>query len=238
VGGARSPADLEALAADVKAVGGAIEVLQTDVTSHAQLQRLGDVAVQKFGGVDAWVNNAGGFVPDVASNTDMIDIAENTLEEMLRLNVTAQILGAQVAARAMRAGRGGSIVFISSIGGLYATPGGEGIYGACKAALNSLTQTMAVELGRYKIRVNAIAPAVILTPMTQPWFPTEEARQKRSGLYPLGRLGKPEDVSSAVVYLSSDEAAWVSGAVLLVSGGAVYTSDPYRYLMKLQGNEV
>jgi NAD(P)-dependent dehydrogenase (short-subunit alcohol dehydrogenase family) len=148
-------------------------------------------------------------------------------------------MGAQVAARAMRgSGRGGMILFLSSIDSLYAAPGGEGVYAACKAAINSLVQTMAVELGQFRIRVNAIAPAVVVTPLTMPWFPTEAIRQQRSAFYPLGRLGEPDDIASAAVFLASDEAAWVSGAVLLISGGAVFTSDPYRYLMKLAGQPV
>jgi NAD(P)-dependent dehydrogenase (short-subunit alcohol dehydrogenase family) len=128
---------------------------------------------------------------------------------------------------------GGVILFMSSIDSLYAAPGGEGIYGACKAALNNVTQTMAVELGQYRIRVNAIAPAVVETPLTAPWLATEEDRRSRAAFYPLRRVGRPEDVAAAAVYFASDEASWVSGAVLLVSGGAVVTSDPYRYLLRV-----
>ena len=236
VGAARSDSDLDALAAEVTAAGGSIAVRPTDVTDANQLERLGSFAQEKFGQIDVWVNNAGGFAPDAESQTEMIAVKESTIEAMFRLNITAQILGAQVGARAMRAsGRGGLILFMSSIDSLYAAPGGEGVYAACKAALNSLTQTMAIELGQFRIRVNAIAPAVVMTPLTSPWFPDEAVRRERSSFYPLGRLGEPQDIAAAAVYLASDEAAWVSGAVLLISGGAVFTSDPYRYLMKLAG---
>ena len=152
----------------------------------------------------------------------------------MRLNLTAQVFGAQAAARVMRdRGTGGSIIFLSSIDSLYAAPGGEGIYGACKAALNNIVQTMAVELGQHRIRVNALAPAVVETPLTAPWLATEADRRKRAAFYPLRRVGQPEDVAAAAVYFASDEAEWVSGAVLLLSGGAVMTSDPYRYLMRV-----
>lgn len=239
VGGARSDGDLALLAAEVTAAGGNIAVQRTDVTDAQQLEQLGALALERFGRIDAWVNNAGGFAPNAEAQTDMIEVKESTLEKMFRLNVTAQVMGAQVGARAMRdSGRGGLLLFMSSIDSLYAAPGGEGVYAACKAALNSLTQTMAVELGQFRIRVNAIAPAVVMTPLTQPWFPTEAVQQQRSNFYPMGRLGQPADIAAAAVYLASDEAAWVSGAVLLISGGAVYTSDPYRYLMKLAGQHV
>src|SRR5262249_40477947 len=105
-------------------------------------------------------------------------------------------------------------------------------------AINNITQTMAVELGQYQIRVNAIAPAVVETPLTAPWLATESDRKARSAFYPLRRVGQPPDVAAAAVYFASDEAAWVSGSILLVSGGAVMTSDPYRYLMRVNRGKV
>src|SRR5258707_13017094 len=114
---------------------------------------------------------------------------------MLGMSLKATVFGAQAAARAMRdAGNGGSIVFLSSIDSLYAAPGGEGIYGACKAAINNIVQTMAVELGQYGIRVNAIAPAVVETPLTAPWLATEADRRERATFYPLRRVGPPPPV--------------------------------------------
>jgi NAD(P)-dependent dehydrogenase (short-subunit alcohol dehydrogenase family) len=92
---------------------------------------------------------------------------------------------------------------------------------------------MAVELGQFSIRVNAIAPAVVETPLTAPWLATPEDRRERAKFYPLRRVGQPRDVAAAAVYFASEAASWVSGSVLLVSGGAVMTSDPYRYLMRV-----
>ncbi len=206
---------------------------RTDVTEPVSIAALAEAAGQRFGRIDIWVNNAGGLMPERGGMAEWIDAGPDAIEAMLRLNVMAQVFGAQAAARAMRETGGGAILFISSIDSLYATPGGEGMYGACKAAINHIAATMAVELGQYRIRVNAIAPAVIETALTEPWLRTAEDRAARSALYPLGRVGKPEDVAAAALYLVSDEASWVSGAVLLVSGGAVYTSDPYRYLTAL-----
>jgi NAD(P)-dependent dehydrogenase (short-subunit alcohol dehydrogenase family) len=230
----RSPADLDTLAGEIRALGRRAVVQPTDVTDLAQLRALAGTAVRELGRLDVWVNNAGGDTSIAGGWSEWLDVTEAGWARMLQLNLTAQVFGAQAAARAMRAQPGGGVIlFMSSIDSLYAAPGGEGIYGACKAALNNITQTMAVELGQHRIRVNAIAPALVETPMTQPWLATEADRRLRATFYPLRRVGRPSDVASAAVYLASDEAEWVSGAVLLVSGGAVMTSDPYRYLMRV-----
>ena len=232
--GARTRADLEEVRSEIARGGGRAVVQPMDVTDLDQLTRAAEAAVASFGKIDVWVNNAGGFTEAPGSTAEWLEVTRSGWEQMLRLNLTAQVFGAQAAARVMRdQPGGGAILFLSSIDGLYAAPGGEGIYGACKAALNNITQTMAVELGQYRIRVNAIAPAIVETPLTASWLATEEDRRSRAAYYPLRRVGQPKDVAAAAVYFASDEAAWVSGAVLLVSGGASMTSDPYRYLMRV-----
>ncbi|MGH7266721.1 MAG: SDR family NAD(P)-dependent oxidoreductase [Candidatus Rokuibacteriota bacterium] len=231
---ARSTGDLEALRAEIEATGRRAVVQPTDVTDVGQLHALAEAAVARFGKLDVWVNNAGGDTSIPGGWGELLEITEEGWDRMVRLNLKAQVFGAQAAARVMRRQTtGGSIVFMSSIDGFYAAPGGELIYGACKAAINMVTQTTAVELGQYRIRVNAIAPALVETPMTAPWLGTDADRGLRAAFYPLRRVGQPPDVAAAAVYFASDEAAWVSGAVLLVSGGAVMTSDPYRYLMRV-----
>lgn len=234
VAAARSRGDLETLAREIEAKGRRCLVEVVDVTDCRQLEALAERALKRFGRIDAWVNNAGGFTAEPGGMSEWLEVSERGWEAMIRLNLTAQVFGAQAAARAMRAsGRGGLILFLSSIDGLYAAPGGEGIYAACKAALNSIVQSMAIELGQYGIRVNALAPAIVETPLTAPWLKTPAERRARAAFYPLRRVGQPADVAGAAVYLASDEAAWVSGAVLLISGGAVMTSDPYRYLLRV-----
>ncbi len=234
---ARTRKDLEAVGREIEAKGRRAHLVTADITDLTQLGKIAEAGAATFGKIDVWVNNAGGFVNDPGGMSEWLDVTESGWEAMLRLNLTAQVFGAQAAARAMRkSGKGGSIIFLSSIDSFYAAPGGEGIYGACKAALNNITQTMAVELGQYGIRVNAIAPAVVETPLTAPWLKTPEDRRQRSMFYPLRRVGQPSDVAAAAVYFASEAAAWVSGSVLLVSGGAVMTSDPYRYLMKVNQN--
>ena len=234
VAAARSGDDLATLEREIEAKGRKCLVEVVDVTDLGRLSTLAERALRHFGRLDAWVNNAGGFSSEPGAMSEWLEVSERGWDAMIRLNLTAQVFGAQAAARAMRqAGKGGLILFLSSIDSLYAAPGGEGIYAACKAALNSVVQSMAIELGQFGIRVNALAPAIVETPLTQPWLKTPEERRERALFYPLRRVGQPADVAGAAVYLASDEAAWVSGAVLLISGGAVMTSDPYRYLQRV-----
>lgn len=239
VGAARSETELGELKTAVEAAGARCIVERCDVTRPEDIARLAAAADAAFGGIDVWVNNAGGFTSNPAGMGEWLDLDAAGVDAMLHLNVTAQVLGAKAAAVSMRRhGRGGSIIFMSSIAGLYSTPGGEGLYGACKAALNHITQTMATEFGQYNIRVNGIAPGLIETPLTAPFFPTPEEKRRRSAYYPLSRIGQPADVANAALYFASDEAGWVSGATLLVAGGATFTSDPYRYLQARSGNAI
>jgi len=231
-GAARNVDELEKLKKDIEGIGGEASVMKTDVTSRSDIEALAAAAVEKYGTIDVWVNNAGGFID--GAMRDWIDVDPDAMDEMWKLNVSSYVFGAQAAARAMRAGgKGGSLIFLSSLDALNACPGGEGCYGAAKAAITHIMQTMAVELGRYNIRVNAIAPGLVETPLVKPFLATSEIIEQRSQYYPLGRIGQPSDVANAALYMASDASAYVSGATLLVSGGAIFNSDPIRYLQAL-----
>ena len=117
------------------------------------------------------------------------------------------------------------------VDGVHAAPG-EAIYGSAKAALVSLTQTMGIEYGRHNVRINAIAPALIDTPLVARHLKTEEDRKTRASFYPINRVGKPEDIAAAAVYLCSDEAGWTSGQTLVVAGGNQATSDLFLWVRK------
>ncbi|MEV0460970.1 SDR family NAD(P)-dependent oxidoreductase [Catellatospora methionotrophica] len=232
VGAARSLDELEQLKKDVEGAGGEALVVRTDVTQRGEVDALAAAAVEKYGTIDVWVNNAGGFVD--GAMCDWIDVEADAMARMWTLNVSSYVYGAQAAARVMRdGGRGGSMIFISSLDALNACPGGEGPYGAAKAAITHIMQSMAVELGRYQIRVNAIAPGLVQTPLLEPYLATPEIVRQRAQYYPLGRIGQPADVANAALFMASDASSYVSGATLLVAGGAIFNSDPIRYLQAL-----
>jgi NAD(P)-dependent dehydrogenase (short-subunit alcohol dehydrogenase family) len=164
--------------------------------------------------VDILVNNAGTNRP-----MPMVDVPVDTLDLMLDLNVRAAYLTAQAAVRAMTAhGRGGAIVNITSQMGHVGSPR-RTVYCMTKHALEGLTKAMAVELAPQNIRVNSVAPTFIETPMTKPMFDDPEFRRFVLDMIPLGRIGQPEDVAAAVVYLCSPAAAMITGTSLLVDGG-------------------
>jgi NAD(P)-dependent dehydrogenase (short-subunit alcohol dehydrogenase family) len=164
--------------------------------------------------VDVFVNNAGTNNP-----MPMVDVPIDVLDQMLNLNVRAAYLAAQGAVRAMiQAGNSGVIINMTSQMGHVGSPG-RTVYCMTKHALEGLTKAMAVELAPHNIRVNSVAPTFIETPMTAPMLAKPEFRAFVDAMIPLGRIGKPDDVASAVLYLVSPAANMVTGTSLLIDGG-------------------
>ena len=164
--------------------------------------------------VDIFVNNAGTNNP-----MPMVDVSVDVLDQMLNLNIRAAYLAAQGAVRSMvKAGKGGTIINMTSQMG-HVGSSGRTIYCMTKHALEGLTKAMAVELAPHNIRVNSVAPTFIETPMTAPMLAKPEFKAFVDSMIPLGRIGQPEDVAAAVIYLASPAASMVTGTSLLVDGG-------------------
>ncbi|MGF7151526.1 NAD(P)-dependent dehydrogenase (short-subunit alcohol dehydrogenase family) [Sphingomonas zeicaulis] len=148
------------------------------------------------------------------------------LQRMFAVNVGAAVKLAALFGREMRARRRGNFLFLSSVNSTFATPG-LAAYAASKAAIDSLTRTLALEFAPDNVRVNAIRPASIDTPLLQRSFDGTEdaaaARQANIARHPLGRLGTPEDVAALALFLCSDEASWITGVDYLIDGGAAIT---------------
>ena len=170
-------------------------------------------AKEKFGSLDILVNNAG-----VSSRTSLYDYTVDEFSKVMDLNVTAVFVCAQAAARIMKEQGGGVIINTSSMVSKYGQPAGCG-YPTSKYAVNGMTISLARELAKDQIRVNAVAPGVTATDMVAA-LPKEMVDRIAAGI-PLGRVGQPEDVANAFLYLASDQAAYVTGTVINVDGASI-----------------
>jgi NAD(P)-dependent dehydrogenase (short-subunit alcohol dehydrogenase family) len=172
-----------------------------------------EATVAELGGIDVLVNNAG-TNPYFGELADL-DLAR--AEKIVQVNQWAPVMWSQLAWKAGMSERGGSIVNVSSVGGLLTEPG-IGWYNASKAALIHLTRQLAVEMAP-GVRVNAVAPGVVRTHLARAlWEPYEEPL---SNALPLGRIGEPDDIADAIVFLAGRSARWVTGQTLVVDGGTV-----------------
>jgi len=219
---------LASVVADMQKVGVLTLAVAADITRAGDRQRLIEGALERFGAIDGWINNAGSAAPGDVGPLDSID--EGKWDRVVDLNLKAAFFAAQAAARAMT--RGGSIVNISSRSASYPNPG-TGHYGAAKAALENLTRTMAAEWGHRGIRVNAVAPGVVMTEELAKTLNTEARIRRQVDTVPLQRLGTPDDIGPLCAYLVSDEAAWTSGALIPVNGGSFVPMGYLSYLHRV-----
>lgn len=211
---ARRAEEIERVASTIRDRGGRAVAVPTDVTDRAAVEALARAAVDGFGRLDIWVNNAGGS----PIQAPLVELPEEEWDATLRLNLTAVWVCTTVAAQHL--GDGGRVVNISSRAAT--TPvAGSGHYAAAKAAVNSLTQTFAKELGP-RIRVNCIMPGAVPTEIMMTALQLDDddlpALERRLRL-PMRRLGTPEDLGAAVLYLVSPASSWVTGQILAVDGG-------------------
>ena len=227
---ARSRYELDNVAAEIRALGRKAFVHALDLANTEQAANMVDTAAGELGSLDVLVNNAGGITDIPGSIGPLAEATIDAFDAMYALNVRTPLFAAVAACHVMsRQGKGGAILNIVSIDALFPAPT-EGIYGSAKAAVVNLTKVLAYEAGKDRIRVNAIAPGVIETRLTEPWLRTQDQRADRASFYPLNRVGMPDDIAGAAVYLCSDEAGWVSGNVLYVTGGQLATSDVFRWV--------
>lgn len=220
----RSKEPLDATADEIRAMGREALPLVVDITSHEGIAALSEQAQARFGYIHAWVNNAGSAsAGDVGP---LLDLDEGQWDRVVDLNFKWTFFACQAAARAMT--EGGSIINITSRTASQPCPM-TGQYGAAKAGVESLTATMAVEWGHRQIRINAIAPGVVLTENSTS-MAKESTRRRQIETVPLRRLGQVEDVGGLAVYFAADESAWVSGTVVQVAGGSRIPIGTLSYL--------
>ena len=207
---ARGGDALERVAGEIAAAGGSAEVLPIDIADVEQAAKI----LADLGPVDALVNNAGGNRP-----APLLDVTVQDFDAVMGINVRGAYFCAQAVAREMVAAkRGGVIINMSSQMGHVGGPR-RTVYCATKHAIEGMTKAMAMDLAPYNIRVNAIGPTFISTPMTRPFLEDPAFKEDTLNRIALGRLGEISDIMGAVVFLASDAASLITGASLLIDGG-------------------
>jgi 3-oxoacyl-[acyl-carrier protein] reductase len=204
--------ELEKVAHEIAALGVKSLGIQADVTRFDQVDHMIQQAEEAFGGVDVLVNNAG-----TIRRGTIETMTEEDWDQVIRVNLKGTFNCSKAVVPIMKRQRKGKIVNVSSVAGktgdITSAPG----YGPSKAAIDALTKTLARELAQYGINVNAVAPHAIETEMSAQW--PEEKRRAIVEAIPLKRLGRPEEVAEAVLFLASDRADFITGEVLDVNGG-------------------
>jgi len=208
-----SEPDAQETAQRISAVGGKALVIETDVSKKEAVDAMISQTLEICGRADILVNNAA-----VAEGEEVLEIGEETWDSDLRVVLKGVFLCSKAVMPAMIEQRRGTIVNIASVNALAAF--GHAAYSAGKAGVVNLTRNMAVKYGQFNVRVNAICPATIRTPSWQSRLAADpQVFQRLATWYPLGRVGEPEDVAKATLFLASDDAAWITGTTLIVDGG-------------------
>ncbi len=214
---ARTAKDIEGLAGEVRSRGRKALAIPTDVRSAADVDAAIKRTLDEFGRIDILVNNAGGASAGVFPST-VADMSEELWDENIRGNLKHVFLFSSAVAKVMIKQKSGTIISLSSIFGRTAAPM-FAPYAASKAAIINFTQTLACELAPHNIRVNCIAPGLILTSSTEMLWTTPESQTAAAKDIQLKRLGRPDDIAPLAVFLASEGAAYITGQTFDVNGG-------------------
>ena len=215
----RDTGALDAVREELRKAGGRVMAATADVTSLAQVEALRTQVERELGPIDLLVANAGGSpIPP----GPLEEITEEGWRASVDMNLTATFLTIKTVLPGMKARRAGTIITISSAAARRPHPRSPVAYAAAKAGVQMLTQHLAAQAGPFGIRVNCITPETILTERNLEQIPAAQ-RQQLIEQHPLRRLGTPEDVAAAALFLASEGSSWITGVVLDVAGGAVMT---------------
>jgi NAD(P)-dependent dehydrogenase (short-subunit alcohol dehydrogenase family) len=212
----RTESELRSVVEEIRAAGGTADYVVTDLGDAASIQNAVRAVVERYGRLDIAFNNAGTAIPP----GPLVDMDESHFDQINTINYKGVWLAMREEIKAIRAtARRGAILNNSSVGSLAGNPT-LGAYGAAKRAINSLTETAAIECGAEGIRINAIAPGTTMTEMIQRWVDAEPGiLQTLQARTPLGRAAQPQEIAEAAAWLLSDRSSYVTGVVMRVDGG-------------------
>lgn len=196
--------------------GAKVLALTGDVTNAADVESWVRAGVERFGGLHVVYNNAGIFPDD---DRGVVESDPAAWERVLDVNLKGVMLCCKYAIPEIVRAGGGSVVNVASFVALVGCTVPQDAYTASKGAVLALTKSLAVQYGRQGVRVNAICPGPVITPLLAELFPSEEEKMKRLNRIPMGRFGQPEDIAYAALYLASDESSWTTGTEFVVDGG-------------------
>jgi NAD(P)-dependent dehydrogenase (short-subunit alcohol dehydrogenase family) len=205
-----------ATAGEIVAAGGEADFLPVDVTDPDSVETLYETAEGRFGAIHVLFNNAGVLL---AADGSVLETDAETWRRVLDINLTGVFLCCKYGIPKLLAAGGGSVVNMGSISGLVGSATSQIGYAASKGGVIALTRDIAVEFARRGIRANALCPGPVETPLALQLYTDEAAWRRRQVHIPTGRLGKPEEVAEAALFLASDESSWVTGSCLVVDGG-------------------
>ena len=207
----------QAVLAQVREAGAEAAVFRADVADTAQLARLALEVQQHFGRIDVLINNAGGFVQRSA----LMDASDELIDRVFHVNARSMLALSRYVVPLMRSQGGGGIINLTSQAARSGGSPGAGLYSASKAYISTLTRALAKELVQHGIRVNAVSPGVIDTPIHDGHTSAALLEQLRAGI-PMGRLGRADECSGAMLFLASDKlSSYVTGQIIEVNGGSV-----------------
>jgi 2-deoxy-D-gluconate 3-dehydrogenase len=209
----RTESELVKVAGKIESRGQKAMVYPIDLTRTETIQKMVADCEAEMGAIDVLVNNAGINIPQWAE-----EVTEEAWDKVIAINLKAQFFCAQAVGRKMIERKEGKIIMVSSQAGSVGLIK-RAAYCSSKGAINQLTRTLAIEWAKHNIKVNAIAPTFVEGPFTEPMFKDKEFKDYVLGNIPLGRIGQPEDVTGAVVYLASNAANLVTGSILAIDGG-------------------
>lgn len=211
---ARNEEDLKTLAKEIEELGRRSHVAVTDVMKREDIEAMVSSTVDALGGLNILVNNAGGtrFMAPV------LGLRPDGWDKMIGLNLNSVFHCTQVGAQAIVGSGGGSIIQMASVAGIMGVPG-LSFYSAAKGAVRLFTQSVAKELAQSNVRVNSIAPGWIATDLNEAMLADEATKKAMVDMVPMGRVGEPEEIVGAAVFLASEASSFVTGATLVIDGG-------------------